>query len=180
MSPPQFCQFLNTPEPAELGPGCRPGTQSQEQIEEQLRPLLKTSSLPEERQQLVRALLLLWHDHLDTAHTLAQEVDNPDGAFVHGIMHRREPDFGNAGYWFRRVGRHAAFPAIAQRVEQMLQGNSERALAAKVIRGGQWDAFGFIDACEAVSTRPGATSRVLREVQRVEFEGLLNSLLRAE
>jgi hypothetical protein len=180
MSQPEFKRFLQTQEPAELGPNRRGGTESEEKLEAQLGPALKASGLGEERRQLIRALILLWHDHLEPAHRLAQEIDNADGAFVHGIMHRREPDFGNAAYWFRRVGRHPAYARLAERVNQMLRPGSEQPLARKLIRDGQWDAFGFIDACEAASNSSGANARVLREIQQVEFEELLDSLLRAE
>ncbi|HZR21359.1 MAG TPA: hypothetical protein VFE51_29020 [Verrucomicrobiae bacterium] len=180
MSQPEFKRFLQTTELAELGPNRRAGTESAEKLEEQLTPLLKAAGLGEEKQQLIRALILLWHDHLEAAHHLAQEIDNPDGAFVHGIMHRREPDFGNAGYWFRRVGRHPAYARLAERAHETLRPSSEPALAAKLIRGGQWDPFGFIDACEAAAARPATTQSLLKQVQRIEFEELLDSLLRAE
>lgn len=38
-----------------------------------------------------------WH----SAHTLAQDVDDADGAWVHAYLHRREGDPGNAAYWYR-------------------------------------------------------------------------------
>src|SRR5215472_18856895 len=108
--------FLATDETAELGPGPRSGVQSQTLLENRLRPMLEDSGLSQERQELIRALILLWHDHLEAAHVIAQNVEGPDGAFVHGIMHRREPDPGNAAYWFRRVGRHPAFGPIGSKV----------------------------------------------------------------
>ena len=50
----------------------------------------------------------LWHDALgdwDRAHTLAQEVETKDGAWVHAYLHRKEGDLDNAGYWYRRASR---------------------------------------------------------------------------
>jgi hypothetical protein len=174
---PDFTGFLATTELADLGPRSRPGVQAPSALEEQLRPLFKASGLPLERQELVRALVLLWHDHLDAAHTIAQSIDNADGAFVHGIMHRREPDFGNAAYWFRRVGRHPAFSAIASQGAALLNSVSKSELAVNLVRDGTWDPFAFIDACaSAPASEP--TQRLLRQIQKVEFNALLDLLAR--
>jgi len=51
-------------------------------------------------------LQALWHDgHGDwnTAHEVAQDVPDPDGAWVHAYLHRKEGDAGNAAYWYRRA-----------------------------------------------------------------------------
>ncbi len=57
-------------------------------------------------------------DFWDPSHHAAQEADDLGraafSAYWHGIAHRREPDPGNASYWFRRVGRHAIFPVLAR------------------------------------------------------------------
>ena len=53
-------------------------------------------------------LRALWHDakgDWEEAHRLAQDVDTKDGAWVHGYLHRKEGDVGNARYWYRRAGR---------------------------------------------------------------------------
>src|SRR6516225_11398987 len=123
MSP--FVKFLDTVQLADLGPGPRPGVSPESELNESLAKTFKESQLPEGEQELVRALVLLWHDHLDAAHTLAQSVENPDGSYVHAIMHRREPDYGNAAYWFRRVGQHPAFAEIAKQAAALLQPKDE-------------------------------------------------------
>lgn len=169
-------QFLATAEPADLGPGPRPGVQSQEALEKQLEPLLQSSDLSREPRELIRALILLWHDHLDAAHTIAQGFDTADGAFVHGIMHRREPDYGNAAYWFRRVGRHPAYLEIALQVAPLLTSAAEPNLTATLIRDRVWDSFAFIDACEKASAGPESPKRLLREIQRIETVALLAAL----
>jgi hypothetical protein len=68
--------------------------------------------LPDDTAPLVRAL---WHDATgdwDQAHRVAQDIETPDGAWVHAYLHRKEGDVGNAGYWYRRAGRPAASGAL--------------------------------------------------------------------
>jgi hypothetical protein len=52
-------------------------------------------------------LVALWHDargNWDDAHRVAQDVDDPRGAWVHAYLHRKEGDLENARYWYRRAG----------------------------------------------------------------------------
>jgi len=166
----EFKNFLSTDEPAELGPGPRAGVESQKALTSRLQAAFANTDLTNERQELIRALVLLWHDHLDAAHGIAQGIDNSDGAFVHAIMHRREPDSGNSAYWFRRVGRHGAFPEIANRVSDLLRTRGEIKWERTLAPDGEWQAFEFVNACERAES---GEVRLLREVQRVEFEVLL-------
>ena len=48
------------------------------------------------------------------AHEIAQEIDSPDGAWVHAYLHRKEGDEGNAGYWYRRAGKPTRKPRLRQ------------------------------------------------------------------
>jgi hypothetical protein len=50
---------------------------------------------------------------LDASHQISQSDPTPEGSFWHGIMHRREGDFDNAKYWFRRVGNHRVLGQLA-------------------------------------------------------------------
>lgn len=64
-----------------------------------------------DREALRGPLLALWWDaHGDwaKAHEVAQDVETPDGAWVHAYLHRKEGDAGNAAYWYRRAGRSVA------------------------------------------------------------------------
>lgn len=161
---PILARLLATPTPPELGPGPRAGVQTVAAIDRALAEWSAPTSASRRNLELVRALILLWHDHLDESHTISQSIEDGDGAFVHGIMHRREPDYGNAAYWFRRVGQHPAFPEIAARVSALI--NTPE--LAKLIPNGRWDPFAFIHACE---TSPG--SLLLRDVQAIETAVLL-------
>src|SRR5437868_5279501 len=53
--------------------------------------------------------LWLYHNFLDESHAISQDLDTVEGSYWHALMHRREPDYSNAKYWFRRVRDHAIF-----------------------------------------------------------------------
>ena len=116
---------------------------------------------------LIQSAALLWHDYLDESHNFSQEISSADGSFLHGIMHRREPDYSNAKYWFNRVETHPVYPKILNRVTQLVAGTSLENLA-----GIKWDAAAMVDAVS--SSRVGTDEYIILQlVQRVEFESLL-------
>ena len=153
-------QLLHTNQLPELGPATRQGTQSVADLGR----ALGAGASP-----LLRATALLWHDHLDDAHDIVQDIENADGSYLHGIMHRREPDYGNAKYWFRRVGQHPCFKSLAGEAEKILAG--ENALRSRLVSRGEWDAFAFVDACEqaARAKLTGNQAELLREIQAAEL-----------
>ena len=81
--PPVLAKLLATPNPPELGPGPREGVQPVAALEHALAEWSSATSVSRRNQDLVRALILLWHDHLDESHTISQSIENADGAFVH-------------------------------------------------------------------------------------------------
>jgi hypothetical protein len=63
------------------------------------------------------ALKALWHaeqGEWDTAHTLSQQGDTAEGAWVHANLHREEGDLGNARYWYSRAGKPESQAAIEE------------------------------------------------------------------
>ena len=171
-------QLLATPEPPSLGPERRSGTLSESDVIATLQPMGSQARLSARRDELIQALLLLWHDHLDSAHALAQTTEDANGNFVHAIMHRREPDAWNSKYWWRRVGDHPAFPELARRVDALLGLHGDVKLARRLLPGGHWDPAAFVDACVATlnSAYSDPTMKLLREIQREETEILLEHL----
>ncbi len=166
--------LLRTTEPAQLGPVSRTCSQPLDALNRALDSLLK--KFPDHRDaELIRSLVLLWHDHLDASHTISQSIETGDGSFLHGIMHRREPDYWNSKYWFRRVGNHAAFPMIAKRAGELLAKSGNTKLSAQLLSRGVWDAFAFVDAVEIACLRDETDEHrlLLRELQQIEFEVLL-------
>jgi len=173
--------LLHTPEPADLGPHPRAGTLSVREVNARLDEAFRAAKLSTGSQQLIRSAVLLWHDHLDASHTISQDLHSSDGSFLHGIMHRREPDYGNAKYWFHRAGQHASYPELAKRVSAFLDSKGATALKGELIPAGRWDADAFVDACEAASGRRGTEEQrtLLREVQRIETTVLIERFLAA-
>ena len=173
----KLSSLLDTPGPAELGPGPRKGVLQEPSLNRELDKIFGSANLPNERQQLIHALLLLWHDHFEPSHSISQSIENADGAFVHGILHRREPDYSNAAYWFRRVGKHAVFPKLADRSRVLVEKAGQSQIVESLIRGGQWDPFGLIDACEQANRRgvPESETNLLRQIQQIETRLLLES-----
>lgn len=101
----------------------------------------------------VKSGLLLWNDALDVSHKISQKIDSQTGSYWHGIMHRREPDYSNAKYWFRRAGAHAIFPALRERVLALLDERSCQSpeladYTAAIQQKTDWDAFQFVDWCQ--------------------------------
>jgi hypothetical protein len=121
--------------------------------------------------QAVQAGLLLWNDDLDGGHKIAQELSDEFGAYLHGIMHRREPDYGNAKYWFRRVGEPPLFPQLRAAALELLGDEKGLDRFRKPLQSKKtWDPFAMVDWCE--SSKDEREVAFLRAIQAIEIQGL--------
>jgi hypothetical protein len=160
-------RFFDTPLAPSLGPERRAGSLPVNVLEKKLKSAIPQAGVNDENVNIVRSAAFLWHDHLDESHRISQGIKGADGSFVHGIMHRREPDYSNAKYWFNQVGSHPTFPEISNRAKDFLTGSSLSHLTE-----GDWDSFAIVDA--VASARPGSEEYALiQRVQQTEFEVLL-------
>ena len=41
----------------------------------------------------------------EKSHSIAQEIEDVTGYWIHAHLHRAEGDFGNAAYWYERAGK---------------------------------------------------------------------------
>jgi hypothetical protein len=175
----EFLELIRISDLAELGPKPRPSRMPRAELESQLETWFERRAIARDDRPALLSAGLLWQDHLEEAHALAQEISTTTGSFLHAIMHRREPDYHNACYWFHRVGRHDAFYAIARTATPFLVKQGEQLLAPKLIPNGLWNPFAFVDAC-AEALRPASASHnleILRQLQRIELESLVGTLL---
>lgn len=116
----------------------------------------------------------LLYDGLDQSHQISQSIETADGSYWHGIMHRLEPDYANAKYWFRRVGRHPVFTRLSENAPRLVAGApaspAQRRLAAK----SSWDPLLFVDLCEAATRSGGPDEALCRQVAACEWELLFD------
>lgn len=122
--------------------------------------------------ECVRSALYLYYSALDESHTISQDIHSTTGSFLHGIMHRQEPDYSNAKYWFRRVGEHELFPTLR---EDALRLSLKTEEVRSAIQGRKrWDSMWFVDECERGVKAGGALESDLLELQRLEWELLFD------
>jgi hypothetical protein len=110
----------------------------------------------------VAALWLLAGD-LEQSHTISQSLETPLGSFWHGVMHRREGDYGNAKYWFRRAGKLACFPELSKAVQEDPQ-------TASLMPNSVWDAALFVDLCQQAGREGGPLQTRCEVAQWLEWQ----------
>jgi hypothetical protein len=152
----------------------------------------------------VQAGLLLWNDQFDAAHAAAQSIEGEGtprhGDYWHAILHRREPDYGNARYWLRRVGPHPLHATLDQflapRFDLLHRQLSSRQVPDpppdvppstelttwlhRVVTP-RWNADELVRLCETCATRPADSPLVLLAelLQATEMTLLMDSSLQA-
>ncbi len=86
-----------------------------------------STALPE----LSLELQSLWHDakgDWEKAHTLVQDLESKESAWVHAYLHRKEGDISNAGYWYRRAGKPVFTGTLLQEWEEIVTALLEKNL----------------------------------------------------
>ena len=116
--------------------------------------------------------LWLYADDLDRSHRISQGLHDREGSYWHGIMHRREGDYANAKYWFRRVGSHPIHEPLGGRARSFARdaGDDTAFLCAQA----SWDPAAFVDLCEAACAGRNGATEVCRKIQQQEWHLLFD------
>lgn len=117
-----------------------------------------------------RSGLWLVFDFLDESHQISQDIATVEGSYWHGIMHRREPDYMNAKYWFRRVPRHPVFEELGDTARALFRTHAETDPYAEFLEHVQpWDPLAFVDLCEAIAKGKAHCEALARDVAMSEW-----------
>lgn len=112
----------------------------------------------------------LYFGGFEEAHNLVDDSSEKECELWHALVHRMEPDSGNAAYWFRQAGKHPVFPKIARAASKILT-----RLPGAEFRVGDWDPFAFIAFCERARTQPGSVQeQAALEIQLAEWQILFD------
>jgi hypothetical protein len=179
---PTAAELATRPAPCELGPG-----QPRADVGEKLRALTDAVLFDQRRvvdadmARCCHAGLWLLHDFLDESHAISQDIATPSGSYWHGIMHRREPDFGNAKYWFRRVGRHSVFPLLLESARALSKSSPPAAASrlSRLVDADSWDPFRFVDLCESSWKNHDELAMACRQIAQLEWDLLFDHCYRA-
>jgi len=176
---PQFADWIRLAPLNELGPGKRIRPQCEEI--NAIEPAELFAPLKIRNRNAVQAALaglLLLYDGLEESHVISQSLDDANGSYWHAIMHRREPDYGNAKYWFRRVGKHPIGPRLSAVAAELAQHSLAVAPwpAAEWLSepAALWPHDRFVDLCAAAANGSAAQQLLCRQIQRNEMEFLLD------
>ena len=172
-------ELIRTEESPELGSGPRAGILSFPTLAGRFDAWAANTNLKPYQAVRLRAIAYLHHDHTDAAHDLVQDLADADGALIHGILHRREPDFWNAKYWFRQTENHPMYQKLAARIQGLSVDPKFQDLVRRLTLPGTLDPHALVDEVESVARKPADDPAVcfLRQVQLAETECLVEHLL---
>lgn len=181
---PIVAELLSVPRLAELGSGS-PDRRRDDHLRQMTAESLIAPETVRDADMAAACLAGIWlyFDYLDESHEISQSIPTSSGSYWHGIMHRREPDYDNAKYWFRRVGSHPIFESLC---------TAAREIAAGVVAAGgqldpaadfiatqtRWDAARFVDLCRHATQNGSSCEPLCRHIQQREWQLLFDDCYR--
>lgn len=93
-----------------------------------------------------RAGLYLLNGDWELAHKTSQAAKSAQGSHWHALVHRHEPDYPNAKYWYHKVGESPVY--------EILHAAADKAGKLHLVApAGRWDPTVFTDCYADPSTR---------------------------
>jgi hypothetical protein len=141
------------------------------------RQILKTSESEQlfpgaKEPESAMAGLWLYFSCFEEAHELVSNCKSPEAHLWHAILHRQEPDPGNAAYWFRKVSDHPVYPKLAAAAAEILKHRPDAEFRTS---RREWDPYAFVAFCDRARMQPGSTQDLAaREIQRAEWQLLFD------
>src|SRR5436190_16116681 len=128
----------------------------------------------------LQAGILQMGDYLTPSHEHSQSIEGRGkrqaGDYWHAINHRREPDYGNAKYWFRHVANHPLLSDLAKVIPDLAREFSSgiQSKAQWLLQGNQLDALRFVDfVSDACRGSDEELTRFAERLQWLEMVGLM-------
>lgn len=167
----QLRELLATAPMNELGPGT-PCEEKQTLLQSLSFTGLLAPHSVEDRGMATCCCAGLWlrFDFLNVAHSLSQSVETREGSYWHAIMHRREPDFGNAKYWFRRVGQHPIYESLQTGARELAGAGNVLREAKFLVEQTSWEPGKFVELCELALDGAPPLHNLCKRVQLCEWE----------
>ncbi len=99
-------------------------------------------------------------------------------AYLHAIIHRREGDFSNSRYWYRRCANHPILPTLGRQVEEIARSEPADKKIFRITADG-FNPIVFVEFVENLIPTDTSRHRFATIAQRLELQAMLAFCARA-
>ena len=133
----------------------------------ELAPLVKNKKYG----RLCLAGLMFAQDYIWEGHEIVQDYPELEASWWHAFMHRMEGDYGNAAYWYRRVGEPQQYTALFDLIKDL----SLDSTVSVIQDSSKWDPFEFNGL---INKYQATNESSLQLVHNLEFKFLFELCLK--